>query len=70
MNIEVRTTTVTVLPNYIRMAGRRRYVQFLREQIAEPGGVEVRSRADHTVLGQATDLPGHVGQDIHWVAGD
>lgn len=39
--------------------------QFLRHDVAEAGGVQVGPATNDTVLWQAAQLPGHVGQNIH-----
>lgn len=39
--------------------------QFLGHDVAEASRVQVGPAADNTVLWQAAQLPGHVGQNIH-----
>lgn len=39
--------------------------QFLRHDVAEAGRVQVGPATNDTVLWQAAQLPGHVGQNIH-----
>lgn len=44
--------------------------QALSHQETEAGGVQVGAAADDTVLGQAAQLPGHVGQHINYSQGE
>lgn len=37
----------------------------LGHQVAEAGRVQVSATANDTVLGQATQFPGHIGQHVH-----
>lgn len=41
-------------------------VQLLSHEVAETGRVQVGARANDAVTGETTQLPGHVGQDVHW----
>lgn len=44
--------------------------QSLRHKETEPRRIQVGSGTDDTVLGQAGELPGHVGEDIDRVGND
>lgn len=39
--------------------------QPLGHHVAEAGGVQVGAAAEDAVLGEAAELPGHVGHDVH-----
>lgn len=41
-------------------------VELLSHEVAETGRVQVGAGADDAVTGETTQLPGHVGQDVHW----
>lgn len=41
--------------------------QLVGHQIAEAGRVQIGATADDAVFGQAAQLPGHVGQDVHCI---
>lgn len=34
-------------------------------EVAETGRVQIAATTNNTVFGEATDLPGHIGQNIH-----
>lgn len=34
-------------------------------EVAETGRVQITATTNNTVFGEATDLPGHIGQNIH-----
>lgn len=59
-----------MLADDVAVAGDGGNAQLLGQQVAEPGRVEVSAGADDAVLRQSADLPSHVRQDIHRVAGD
>lgn len=54
-----------MLPNDPAVAAGRVEVQLLSHDVAETGRVQVGTRADDAVTGQAAQLPGHIGQDVH-----
>lgn len=62
---EARTAGVAVLPDDPAVAARRVDVELLANQVAEAGRVQVGAGADDTVTGEAADLPGNIGQDVH-----
>lgn len=41
-------------------------VELLAHEVAETGRVQVGAGADDAVAREAAQLPGHVGQDVHW----
>lgn len=41
-------------------------VELLSHEVAETRGVQVGAGADDAVTGETAQLPGHVGQDVHW----
>lgn len=48
------------------VAAGRVEVELLSHEVAETCGVQVGARADDAVTREAAQLPGHVGQDVHW----
>lgn len=48
------------------VAAGRVEVELLAHEVAETGRVQVGAGADDTVAREAAQLPGHVGQDVHW----
>lgn len=50
------------------MAARGVEVEVLSHEVAETGRIQVGARANDTVTGEAAQLPGHIGQDVHWKA--
>lgn len=48
------------------VAAGRVDVELLAHEVAETGRVQVGAGADDTVAREAAQLPGHVGQDVHW----
>lgn len=63
------TAGVTVLADDVSVHGSGRDAELLGQQVAESCRVEVAARADDAVLGQITDLPRHVCEDVYGVAG-
>lgn len=59
-----------MLSNNITVRGGGGHAEGLREQVAEPGRVEVGAWSDDAVLRQSADLPRDVCQDVHRVARD
>lgn len=59
------TTGVSMLSNNPAMAAERVDAQPLAHQVAETGRIQIATASNHTVLREATDLPGHIGQNIH-----
>jgi len=47
------------------VAAGRVEVELLSNEVAETGGVQVGARANDAVTGETTQLPGHIGQDVH-----
>lgn len=62
----LRTAGVPVFADDPAVTGRRRNADSLAHQEAEPGRVQVRPGPDDAVLGEATQLPRHVRQNVHW----
>lgn len=54
-----------MLANNPAVAAGRMEVELLSHDVAETGRVQVGARANDTVTGQATELPCHIGQDVH-----
>lgn len=48
------------------VAAGRMEVEFLSHEVAKTGRVQVGARANDAVTGETTQLPGHIGQDVHW----
>ncbi len=48
------------------VAAGRVEVELLSHEVAETGRVQVGARANDAVTGETAQLPGHVGQDVHW----
>ncbi len=59
------TAGVSVLSQDITIEAAGVNAQFLGHDVAEASRVQVGPAADDTVLWQAAQLPGHVGQNIH-----
>lgn len=59
------TTGVSVLSDDPAVAAGRVEVELLSHEVAETGRVQVGAGADDAVAGEAAQLPGHVGQDVH-----
>lgn len=57
-----------MLSNNPAMAAGRVELQLLAHNVTEPSRVQVGATADHAVLGQTAQLPGHIGQNIHCMA--
>lgn len=55
-----------MLSNDPAVAAGRVEVKLLSHQVAETCRVQVGARANNTVTGETTQLPGDVGQDVHW----
>lgn len=60
------TAGVSVLADDPAVAAGRVEVELLAHEVAETGRVQVGAGADDTVAREAAQLPGHVGQDVHW----
>lgn len=54
-----------MLPNDPAMAAGWMDVEFLAHQVAEASRVQVGTTANDAVPGETTQLPGHIGQDVH-----
>lgn len=54
-----------MLANNPAMAAEGMDVQPLSHEMAKTGRIQIAPTANNTVLREATDLPGHVGQNIH-----
>ena len=61
------TTAVTVLPNDITMATTGCNSNFLTDKESESAGIKHGSASKNLIAREATDLPSHVSQDVHWV---
>lgn len=48
------------------VAAGRVEVELLSHEVAETRRVQVGARANDAVAGETAQLPGHVGQDVHW----
>lgn len=59
------TAGVSVLSQDITIEAAGVNAQFLSHDVAEASRVQVGPAADDTVLWQAAQLPGHIGQNIH-----
>lgn len=54
-----------MLSNNPPMAAQRMDAQSFSHEVAETGWVQIAATTDNTVFRKATDLPGHIGQNIH-----
>lgn len=61
----LRTTRVSVLSNDPAVAAGRVKMELLSHDVAETGRVQVGARANDAVTGETTQLPCHIGQDVH-----
>lgn len=59
------TAGVSVLPQDPAVEAAGVDAQFVGDQEAEAGRVQVGAAADDAVLGKAAELPGHVGQHVN-----
>lgn len=59
------TTGISMLSNDPPVAAQRVDAQPFSHEVAETGRVQIAATANNTVFGEATDLPGHIGQNIH-----
>lgn len=64
---EAHTAGVAMLPDDPAVTARRMQVELLSHNVAETSRVEVCAGANHTMTGEATQFPGNVGQDVHWI---
>lgn len=62
----MHTTRVSVLSNDPAVAAGRVKMELLSHDVAETGRVQVGARANDAVTGETTQLPCHIGQDVHW----
>lgn len=60
------TTRITMFSQDPAMAAGWVYTKSLGHQIAKSGCVQIAATSNHTVFWQATQLPGDIGQYIHW----
>lgn len=60
------TTAVAVFTNNVGMAASCRCSKAFADEVAEARGVKHRATANDLVLGQATQLPSEVRQNVHW----
>ncbi|KAI1232564.1 hypothetical protein IHE44_0006392 [Lamprotornis superbus] len=59
------TTGISMLSNDPSMAAQGVDAQPFSHEVAETGRVQIAATTNNTVFGEATDLPGHIGQNIH-----
>lgn len=62
--LHVLTAGVSVLAQHPAIEGAGVDAETFGHQVTEAGGVQVGAAADDTVLGQAAQLPGDVGQHV------
>lgn len=60
------TAGISVLSHDPSVAAQGVDAQPLSHEVAETGRVQIAATANNAVFGEATDLPGHIGQNIHW----
>lgn len=65
-----RTARVSVLPDHPTVARCRGDVQFLGQEEAESGRVQIGPTSDHLVVGKARKFPRNVGKNIDRVRDD
>lgn len=54
-----------MLSNNPSVAAQRVDAKSFSHEVAETGRVQIAAATNNTVFRKATDLPGHVGQNIH-----
>lgn len=64
-SMSLLTTAVAVFTNNVGMAASCRRSKAFADEVAEARGVEHRATANDLVLGQTTQLPCKVRQDVH-----